>query len=111
MWPKAGDERGEFRLTVCVGFGEYRFELGARVFAADAECNCRRIDAIARGRARGLPGLGCCQVKCSAQARCIRALQRPQVGQEEHGWRGSHKVDISAHMENDHVAMHNTAVL
>ena len=27
------------------------------------------------------------------------------------GWRGSHRVDISAHMENDHVAMHNTAVL
>ncbi|MER8369618.1 DUF1194 domain-containing protein [Mesorhizobium sp. M0306] len=42
MWPKAGDERGEFRLTVCVGFGEYLFELGARGFAADAECNCRR---------------------------------------------------------------------
>ncbi|MER8506755.1 DUF1194 domain-containing protein [Mesorhizobium sp. M0894] len=42
MWPKAGDERGEFRLTVCVGFGEYLFELGARGFAADAEYNCRR---------------------------------------------------------------------
>ncbi|MGX5839280.1 hypothetical protein ACWGTI_01020 [Mesorhizobium sp. ArgA1] len=32
---------------------------------------------------------------------------------EEGQWRvtGNQRVDISAHMENDHVAMHNTAVL
>lgn len=96
MQPKTGDKRGEFCLTVCVGLGEYGFDLSARGLAADAECKCRRIDTIARRKASGQPGLGCCQAKCSAQAQCIRARQRPQVGQQEDGASGGEQITPSA---------------
>jgi hypothetical protein len=42
---------------------------------------------------------------------CVKGILNPKLRLALARWRGSHGVDISAHMENDQVATHNTAVL
>lgn len=62
-------------------------------------------------RKRDVEGLDRLQCRLRPHDADLAAGPAPHLGGNEDGRRGSHRMDISAHMENDHVAMHNTAVL